>query len=86
MCKIIVHRHAAKYLKRLPKDTKQRIKNILMQLEQAPLAQPGVKHMVGEWSGYHRIRAGKLRIIYWFDEKEDVVYVDHIGSRGDVYK
>jgi mRNA interferase RelE/StbE len=29
---------------------------------------------------------GKLRIIFWFDEKEDVVYVDHIGPRGDVYK
>jgi len=42
--------------------------------------------MAGEWGGYHRIRAGKLRIIYWFDEKGDVVYVDHIGPRGDVYK
>jgi len=86
MSKVIVHRHAAKYLKRLPRDTRQRIKNILEQLEQNPLDQPGIKHMAGEWDGYHRIRAGKLRIIYWFDEKEDVVYVDHIGPRGDVYK
>jgi mRNA interferase RelE/StbE len=86
MSKVIVHRHAAKYLKRLPRDTKQRIKNILVELKQNPLGQSGVMHMVGEWDGYHRIRAGKLRIIYWFDEKEDVVYVDHIGPRGDVYK
>jgi len=86
MSKVIVHRHAAGYLKRLPSDTKQRIKDILVQLEQNPLDQPGVKHMVGEWAGYHRIRAGKLRIIYWFDEKEDIVYVDHIGPRGDIYK
>jgi mRNA interferase RelE/StbE len=86
MSKVIVHRHAAKYLKRLPRDIKQRIKNILVQLEQNPLDQPGIKHMAGEWDGYHRIRAGKLRIIYWFDEKKDVVYVDHIGPRGDVYK
>jgi len=42
--------------------------------------------MAGEWSGYHRLRIGKYRIIYWFDEKEDIVYVDHIGPRGDVYK
>ena len=86
MSQVIIHRHAAKYLERLPKDTKQRIKSILMQLEQVPLSLPGSKHMVGEWAGYHRIRYGKLRIIYWFDEKEDIVYVDHIGSRGDVYK
>ncbi len=86
MSKVIVHRHVAKYLKRLPSDIKHRVKNILVQLEQNPLDQPGVKHMVGEWAGYHRIRVGKIRIIYWFDEKEDIVYVDHIGPRGDVYK
>ena len=45
-----------------------------------------VKHMMGEWSGYHRLRVGSLRIIFWFDESEDIVYVDHIGPRGDVYK
>jgi len=70
MSKVIVHRHAAKYLKRLPRNTKQRIKNILVQLEENPLVQPGITHMAGEWGGYHRIRAGKLRINYWFDEKE----------------
>jgi mRNA interferase RelE/StbE len=86
MGKVIVHRHAVNYLQRLPKATKQRIKNILKQLEKDPLDQPGIKHMVGEWAGYHRLRAGKLRIIYWFDENEDIVYVDHIGTRGDVYK
>jgi len=42
--------------------------------------------MVGEWSGYSRIRINKLRIIYWFNEIEDIIYVDHIGPRGDVYK
>jgi mRNA interferase RelE/StbE len=86
MSKVIVHRHAANYLQRLPKATKQRIKNILKELEEDPLDQPGIKHMVGEWAGYHRLRVGKLRIIYWFDETEDIVYVDHIGPRGDVYK
>ncbi len=86
MSKVIVHRHAVKYLKRLPKSTQQRIKTILKQLEADPLDQLGIKHMVGDWSGYHRLRAGKLRIIYWYDAKEDIVYVDHIGPRGDVYK
>ena len=86
MSKVIVHRHAVRYLQRLPKETKQRIKNVLKQLEQDPLDQPGIRHMVGEWAGYHRLREGKFRIIYWFDETEDIVYVDHIGPRGDVYK
>lgn len=86
MSKVIVHRPAAKYLRRIPKKTKERIKNILQKLEENPLEQPGVRHMVGDWAGYHRIRVGEIRIIFWFDEKEDLVYVDHIGPRGDVYK
>ncbi len=86
MSNVIVHRHAAKYLKLLPKKTKDRIKNILKQLENNPLKHSGIKQMFGEWAGYHRIRVGKLRIIFWFDTKEDIFYVDHIGPRGDVYK
>ena len=65
MSNVIIHRHAAKYLKRLPQDTIERIKKILKEIEDNPLDQPHIKHMVGEWAGYHRIRAGKLRIIFW---------------------
>ena len=86
MSKVIVHRNAAKYLQRLPRETKERIKAVLKQLGQDPKDLPGVKRMAGEWAGYSRMRSGKFRIIYWFDEKEDLVYVDHIGPRGDVYK
>ncbi len=86
MSKVIVHRHAARYLNRLPKGTKSRIKEILKELENDPLEQSGVVHMVGEWAGYHRIRVGNLRIIFWYDQSDDIVYVDHIGPRGDVYK
>jgi len=42
--------------------------------------------MVGEWKGYYRIRMGDVRIIFWLDTQEMMVYVDHIGPQGDVYK
>jgi len=86
MSKVILHRHAARYLKRLPVGTKSRIKEVLKELESSPLEKSGARHMVGEWTGYHRIRVGNLRIIFWFDQSDDLVYVDHIGPRGDVYK
>jgi mRNA interferase RelE/StbE len=86
MSKVVVHHNAAKYLKRLPEESRSRIKALLRGLEQSPRDQPGVKPMLGEWIGYHRVRAGKFRIVFWFDEKEDIVYVDHIGPRGDIYK
>ena len=42
--------------------------------------------MKGEWQGYYRIRVRDMRIIYWVDEENLVVYVDYIGPRGDIYK
>ena len=60
MSHVIVHRHAAKYLKRLPKETKDRIKDILKQLENNPLKYSGIKQMFGEWAGYHRIRVSLM--------------------------
>lgn len=86
MSKIIVHRRAANYLKKLPRDRKNRVKKAIEQVGKDPLGLPGVIQMAGEWAGYHRIRLGDMRIIFWFDEENDIVYVDHIGSRGDIYK
>ena len=86
MSKIIVHRRAANYLKKLPRDRKNRVKKAIEQVGKDPLGLPGVVQMAGEWAGYHRIRLGDMRIIFWFDEENDIVYVDHIGPRGDIYK
>ncbi len=86
MSKIIVHRRAANYFKKLPQDQKNRVKKALEQVGKDPLELPGVIQMAGEWAGYHRIRLGNMRIIFWFDEENDIVYVDHIGTRGDIYK
>ncbi len=86
MGQVIVHRHAARYLSRLPALQKEKIKSALRQLKKDPLTAKEVKKMSGEWTGYHRIRIGHFRVIFWYDDQEDAVYVDHIGPRGDVYK
>ncbi|MBN1105816.1 MAG: type II toxin-antitoxin system RelE/ParE family toxin [Deltaproteobacteria bacterium] len=86
MSRVIVHRNAAKHLQRLPQEIRERVQNALAELSHQPLQGPNVKHMVGDWAGYHRIRVGTLRIIFWYDKNEDIVYVDHVGPRGDIYK
>ena len=65
MATLIVHRQAANYLKKLPKVRKEKIKTSLRRLEENPLDYPKIKDMVGEWTGYSRIRIGNLRVIYW---------------------
>ena len=73
MYRVIVHRRAVRYLQRLPKSQKKKIKNIISKLRHHPLEFSGVKHMVGDWAGYHRIRIGDKRIIFWVDKVEYTV-------------
>ena len=85
MFKVVVHRRAVAYLKRLPTNQKERIKKALQKLAQDPL-KPGVKPMAGHWKGYYRLRIGDFRVIFWIGQEEKTVYVDYIGARGDIYK
>jgi mRNA interferase RelE/StbE len=86
MYTIVVHRRAAGYLKKLSHDQQTRVKHVLNRMKNNPLGLSGIKSMVGDWAGYQRVRIGNIRIIFWIDEDKKVVYVDHIGPRGDVYK
>ena len=86
MYRTVVHRRVVKYLKKLPAPQKQKIKETLSELSQNPFEYDGVKNMLGDWAGYRRIRIGDFRIIYWIDKVKHIIYVDHIGPRGDVYK
>lgn len=44
------------------------------------------KKLKGEWSGYYRIRKGKIRIILKLDSATGAVFVDIVDFRGSVYK
>jgi len=45
-----------------------------------------VKKLKGSWTGYYRIRKGKIRIIFDVDYKNKTVFIEKIDFRGDVYK
>ena len=70
----------------MTESQKQKIKEVLSKLITNPNKYPGVKNMAGEWAGYMRIRTGNVRIIFWVDRDKKIIYVDHIGNRGDIYK
>lgn len=86
MFKIIVHKRALKYLSKLTSSKKTKIKKLLTELIDNPIQREDVKPMLGEWKGYYRIRIGNVRLIFWVDQDKKIIYVDHVGSRGDVYK
>ena len=86
MAEIVIHKNAEKYLQKLPTNQKEKIKSSLFKLAINPDNYPQALPMVGKWTGYRRIRIGNFRIIFWFDRSENIIYVDNIGPRGDIYK
>ena len=86
MYTVVVHRRAVSYLKKLPQDQQTRIKYVLNEMGNDPFGISNVKNMVGDWAGYQRMRVGSTRIIFWVDKDKKIIYVDHVGPRGDVYK
>jgi len=87
---IVFHRRAARYLGRMPRDRAIQVRDAL--LEVAALDEistdPNLKLMSGNMAGWSRLRIGSYRAILQVTliEVNEVLYVDAIGPRGDIYK
>jgi len=45
-----------------------------------------IKKLEGNWSGYYRLRKGKLRIIFSVNKDEKIIVVEKVDFRGNIYK
>jgi len=87
---IVLHRRAARYLCRMPRDRAVQVRDALREV--AALANiadhPSIKLMSGEMAGWSRLRVGSYRAILHVTvfEIDEVLYVGAIGPRGDIYK
>jgi len=86
---IVLHRNAARYLRRMPADRRAQMETALREVAAAedPPALPNVKRMSGEWSGCARLRVGRYRAIFHLVDIENVETLEvlAIGPRGDIY-
>ncbi len=71
-------KQAVKYINAADKPTKKRLKEAI---EKIPLGD--IKKLQGVESGY-RLRVGDLRVLFTLEE--DIVYIEKILPRGEVYK
>lgn len=76
--RIELEKEAAKYISKLDKPTKQRIKKAI---EKLPAGD--VKKLQG-YSEDYRLRVGDLRIL--FSVNEDIITIKDILQRGQAYK
>jgi mRNA interferase RelE/StbE len=77
---------AAKYFEQLPPKLKNKIKEVINQLQDNPYAIPNVKPLEGSVHDDFRIRIGSLRLLYRIHNDTLIIIVLDIGPRGDIYK
>ena len=86
----VLHRRAARYLSRMPRDRVVEVRDALREV--AALADiadhSNLKVMAGDMAGWPRLRVGGYRAILQVTviKIDEVLYVDAIGPRGDIYK
>jgi mRNA interferase RelE/StbE len=74
---------AAKSLRKIPKNERLRIIEVIDRLSKEPLAGGVLK---GEFSGLRRLRVGQYRIVYKVSEGRLTILVVRIGHRCEVYR
>jgi len=82
-------RNAAKYLKKMPSDRRAQVIGTLEEIAELEdiNTHPAVKMLSGT-DAIYRLRVGSYRALLRLIEANqiEVLYVDRIGPRGDVYK
>jgi mRNA interferase RelE/StbE len=79
---------ALKFLAKMDKTVVSNIRDAISGLTMTP-PQGDIKPLVGYKDGRKRLRIGKYRVVFRYDEELKgitILYIMNIGSRGDIYK
>ena len=72
-------------MRKLPKNTRQKIDGKLSALAAAPMAaNNNIKRLQGV-TGF-RLQVDKWRVLYEIDHRQRRLHVRHVGTRGEDYK
>lgn len=86
----MIIRYSKKSLKFLAKQEKVTVERIRAAIEKLTHKPPegDIKEMQGVKKGKMRLRVGSYRVIYWYSEETglEILFIDEIGNRGDIYK
>ncbi len=86
MFRLEFYKQAARYYNKLDVKTQRRINTAIDEIIKNPFEGPHIKKLKGRLEGKYRYDIGSLRVIYYVDEDNKIIYVEAIGPRGDVYK
>ncbi len=87
--KVRISKKSKKYLDKLNQDIQDQILSKISQtvnwFNGNSNYLPDVKSLLGEWKGYYRLRVSKYRIIFRIDTDIEILFIEEINKRGDIY-
>ena len=72
-------------MRKLPKNTRQKIDGKLSALAAAPMAANNNIKRLQRVTGF-RLQVDKWRVLYEIDHRQRQLHVRHVGTRGEDYK
>ncbi len=91
--KIEFSRSAIKFIEKLKDVDKEKVrlklKFLLISLGERgiiPFRELDIKKLDGKWSGFFRMRVGKIRVIFKINKDNQVLLIYEIDFRGSIYK
>ena len=84
MYTIVIRKSAARFFKKQSATTIELIKKKLNQLQYFP-AVANLKKLQGSLADYYRLRIGDIRVIFHVDTTNQLIEIDTIDYRGNVY-
>lgn len=79
--KIVFQKAAIKFLKKQDKKTQNKLLSAINQLPSGT----DIKRLQG-YNNLYRMRIGQIRILYTIDDNIQIISIENINNRGDVYK
>ncbi|MEM3382668.1 MAG: type II toxin-antitoxin system RelE/ParE family toxin [Candidatus Bathyarchaeia archaeon] len=83
--KVLLHKKADEFLKRISLEDKQRIVDKLRQLEDFPAVKLEIVKIAGEANTF-RLRVGKYRALFKVYEQEKIIVIAKIDTRKKIYQ
>lgn len=83
--KVLLHKKAFKFLKKLDAETKKRVADSLRELENFPNSKLDILKIAGEENTF-RIRIGKLRALFKVYDDEKIIVVIKVDLRRRIYR
>ena len=81
---VIIKKTAQKQIQKLPKNYFEKVRKVILSLENTPRPQGCIK-LTGSENVY-RIRVGTYRIVYSIEDKMLTIFIFDVDDRKDVYR